>query len=173
MNKSVIQIEGFDELNSKIKQLSNTRDKKTNVLGILRNAAKSTVKAARNFAPVSKKPHKARGKVIQPGTLKKSIGTITGRKGSAKINPTIYVGPRAKGRYDGYYGAWVHEGVNLYRSGFKRKRKRGANNKAALRRTEGNPFMDKAFKVTQGKVTAELEKNTARYIQRRINKLSN
>lgn len=172
MNKAIIEIEGFQELQNKIKKLGNDKDKKREILSILRNEAKSTVNAAKTFAPVSKKPHVARGKVIQPGNLQKSIGAITGRKGRARINPTIYVGPRAKGKWDGWYGHFVHEGVNIYRSGFKRKRKKGANDGAALSRTKGNPFMLKAYNLTGGKVAKDMEAKTARFIQRRIDRLS-
>jgi hypothetical protein len=172
MSKAIVEIKGFDELQAKIKKLANPKDKKREVLAILRNVAKSTVRAARGYAPVSKKSHVARGKTIQPGTLKKSIGNITGRKGSAKINPTIYVGPRAKGRYNGWYGHFVETGVNVYRKGFKRIHKRGANDNAAVRRTKGAYYMKRAYQATGGRVTKEAEKTTARFIQRRINKLS-
>jgi hypothetical protein len=40
------------------------------------------------------KPHKVRGKLIQPGNLK-AIGAITGKQ----ENPTVYAGPRAKGNF--------------------------------------------------------------------------
>lgn len=173
MSKSIVEITGFRELQKKIIKLSNPKDKRREILTILRNVAKSTVTAARNYAPVSKKSHVARGKVIESGTLKKSIGTITGRKGRAKENPTVYVGPRAKGKFDGWYGHFVEAGVNVYNTGFKRKRKRGANNKAAVRRTKGQFFMKRAYNLTSGKVTKEAEQKTAKFIQRRINKLSN
>lgn len=171
-SKSIVEIEGYEELQQKIKKLENPKDKRREVLSILRNVSRSTVKAARNFAPISKKSHVARGKVIQPGNLKKSIGTITGRKGSAKDNPTVYVGPRAKGNHDGWYGHFVEEGVNVYNKGFKRKRKKGANDKAAVRRTKGQYYMKKAYAATQGQVSSQLEKQTARFIQRRIDRLS-
>lgn len=172
MTKAIVEIEGFKELQAKIISLSNPRDKKREVLGILRNVAKSTVNAAKSNAPISKKSHVARGKRIASGTLKKSIGTITGRKGNAKENPTIYVGPRAKGSFDGWYGHFVEEGVNVYRSGFKRKRKKGANDKAAVRRTKGQYYMKRAYQQTGGRVSQEMEQKTAQFIQRRIDKLS-
>lgn len=173
MNKALVEITGFTELQNKIKQLSNPKDKKRELLVILRNSAKGTVNAARGYAPVSKKAHTARGKRIQPGNLKRSIGVITGRKGAAKENPTIYVGPRAKGSFDGWYGHFVEEGVNVYRVGFKRKHKRGANDKAAVRRTKGQYYMKRAYQSTGGRVTQEMEQKTAKFIQKRIDKLSN
>jgi len=171
-NKAIVEVTGFKELQQKIKQLSNPKDKKREVLRILRQAAKPTLRAARNYAPVSKKSHVARGKRIPSGTLKKSIGNITGKRGLAKENPTIYVGPRTRGRYDGWYGHFVEAGVNVYRKGFKRKHTRGANAKAAVRRTKGQYFMKRAYITTGGRVIKEAEKTTARFIQRRIDKLS-
>ena len=105
-----IDVQGFDELKEKIKKLADPRDKKREVLGILRQVAGATVARARQLAPVSKKPHVARKVLINPGNLKKSIGTITGRKGNAAINPTIYAGPRVKGNNKGWYGAMVEAG---------------------------------------------------------------
>jgi HK97 gp10 family phage protein len=168
MSKLVVEIEGFEQLQAKIKDLANDKDKRREVLGLLRQVAKPTLQAARNNVPISKKKHSARGKVINPGNLKKSLGTITGRGD----NPTIYVGPRAKGNNDGWYGHFVEYGVNKYSKGFKRKRKKGANNAAALGRTTGNPFMRKAYDSTQGGVTSDAESKVAAYIQRRIDKLS-
>jgi HK97 gp10 family phage protein len=169
---NLVEISGFRELEAKIKLLSNDKDKKREVIGILRQVANSTVKAAKQTAPVSKKEHKARGRKIQPGNLKKSIGTIVGRKGQAKDNPTVYVGPRAKGKQDGWYGHFVEYGVNVYNKGFKRKRKAGANNAAAIRRTKANPFMKNAYNQTKGGVTQDAEAKVARFIQKRIDKLS-
>lgn len=173
MSRSIIEIEGFAALQEKIKQLSNPKDKKREVLMILKQVASSTIRAAKNEAPISKKPHKARGKVIQPGTLKKSIGNIVGKKGSAIENPTVYVGPRAKGSNDGFYGHFVALGHNVYSKGFKRKRKKGANNSSGVSSTtKANNFMQRAYQQTGGKVTQESEVKVARFIQRRIDKLS-
>jgi HK97 gp10 family phage protein len=172
MAKPFVEITGFPELEMKIKALGNDKDKKREVIGLLKQVANSTVKAARQSAPISKKKHVARGRIIQPGNLKKSIGTIVGRKGNAKDNPTVYVGPRAKGKQDGWYGHFVEYGFNVYNKGYKRKRKAGANNGAAIRRTRANPFMKNAYEQTKGAVTQESEAKVARYIQKRIDKLS-
>jgi HK97 gp10 family phage protein len=170
--KSIVEVTGFPELERKIKALSNDKDKKREVIGILKQVANSTVKAAKQTAPISKKKHTARDRVIQPGNLKKSIGTIVGRKGRAKDNPTVYVGPRAKGKHDGWYGHFVEYGINVYNKGFRRKRKAGANDGAAIRKTKANPFMKNAYNQTKGAVTQDAENKVARYIQRRIEKLS-
>lgn len=174
MSKDLVEITGFNVLRNKIKQLETDKAKRREIIPILRKVAQATVKAARNAAPVSKQPHRGRTRVIQPGNLKKSIGTITGKKGKSSTNAVVYVGPRTKGKFDGYYGAWVHDGVNLYRGGFKRNRRgnRAANQRAAKRKTEGNPYMTKAYNQTRGKVTAEAEQKVAAYIQKRIDRLS-
>lgn len=169
MSSIKVDVEGFDKLVRQIRFLANDKDKRREVLLLLRQVANPTLKAARLFAPVSRKKHKARGKLIEPGTLKKSLGTITGKS----ENPTILVGPRAKGAYDGWYGHFVHDGVNLYNKGFKRNRRgRGTNNSAAKSRTTGNPFLTKAYNATNATVTADAEKRMIAFIQRRVEKLS-
>ena len=168
MSSVAVNVEGFDKLVAQIRKLANDKDKRREMLILLRQIANPTLKAAKVFAPVSIRKHKARGKLIAPGNLKKSLGTITGKS----ENPTILVGPRAKGSFDGWYGHFVHEGVNVYNKGYKRKRVRGANSKAAISRTAGNPFLTKAYNATNGTVTADAEKRFVAYIQRRVEKLS-
>lgn len=168
MNNSMTEITGFPELLAKIKQLGDDKSKKKEVLMLLRQVAKPTLDAARTFVPVSSKKHKARGKLIEPGNLKKSLGIITGKN----EDPTVYVGPRAKGSFNGWYGHFVEKGVNTYKKGFKRKRKAGANNHAAIGRRSGTPFMANAFTATGGQVTADAQSKVAAYIQKRIDKLS-
>lgn len=155
MAKPLFKIEGFAELHKKIKQLPD-KVKKREVLKILGQVANPTVKAARTQAPVSKKPHVQAGKrtykVIQPGNLKKSIGKIRGKRGSAKVNAVLYVGPRSKGRkHDGWYGAMVHGGT---------------------KKQTANPFMDRAYNQTKGQVTADAEKKIAKYIDKQVKRLS-
>src|SRR5690606_42094276 len=99
---------------------------------------------------------------------KKSLGTINRKN---KENPTIIVGPRVKGSNKGWYGHFVHEGINVYRKGFKRNHVKGANNNAALRRTKSNPFLTRAYEQTEGKVTGDAEVKFVKFVQRRLNKL--
>lgn len=158
MSRLSVHIEGMDRLQAKIKQLPE-KVKKRETLRLLRIVAKPTVAAARAQAPVGKRPHKRysrrTGAVLgeyQPGNLRKSIGNITGKRGSAKINAVLYVGPRSKGRkYDGYYGAMVHYGTVDQRA---------------------NPFMRRAFVQTQGGVTKEAGARMTRLIQKNIDRLS-
>lgn len=162
MSKQLVEITGFKELQHKIQLLGNDRVKRREVLKLLRQSSKATVKAARAIAPISKKAHVISGKkahvisgkrsrkVIQPGQLKKSIGNITGK---SKTKAVIYVGPRTKGKvHDGFYGAFVHGGTTTQKA---------------------NPFMDKAYKQTKGAVTAQTERSVTKYIQKKIDRLSN
>jgi len=182
MSKTIVEIEGFAELRDKLQKLGNDKAMLAEMRGVLRKVAQSTVKAARQQAPVAKRPHwiggKRSKKKLAPGNLKKSIGVITGKKGSAKSNPVVYVGPRVKGSFMGFYGAMVHDGHNVYREGFKRKhssssRAKAHNASGAKTRTRANPFMERAYSQTKGQVTPEAEKSVAAYIQKRIDKLSN
>lgn len=163
-----VRVEGFEELKRKIVLLANDKDKRREVLLILRQVARPTLATAKTLVPVSKKSHVARGVKIDPGNLKKSLGIIT----SKSENPTVLVGARAKGANKGWYAHFVHEGVNIYNKGFKRKHSRGANNHAAKSRTAGNPFLTNAYTATRTSVTTDAEKRMAAFIQRRIDKLS-
>jgi|SRR5690554_3279770 len=163
-----VDVEGFEELIAELKKISNDKSKRSEALIILRQIAKPTLEAARREVPVSKKAHYARSEKIAPGNLKKSLGNITGKN---KENPTIYVGPRAKRGHKGWYGHFVHDGANVYRKGFKRKRVKGANSGAAISRRPGNPYLTRAYSQTQGKVTADAEAKFVKFVQRRLKKL--
>jgi HK97 gp10 family phage protein len=156
VSKPLAEIEGFAELLRKIKTLKDDKVKRREVLKILRQVATPTVKAAKSEAPVSKEAHYQGGKRtkkrIEPKNLQRSIGKILGKRGRAKINPVLYVGPRSKGRkYDGWYGGFVHGGT------VKQK---------------ANPFMERAYKTTKAGVTRDAEAKVARYIQKQIDRLS-
>jgi HK97 gp10 family phage protein len=179
MSKLNVDVEGFDKLTEQIRKLGNDKDKRREVLAILRKSAQPTQRAARQLAPRSKQPHVISGKTrakrtIKPGNLSRSISLINGRKGEARENPTVYVGPKAGGTNDGFYGGWVHDGHNIYRSGFKRNRKGNAafNATGARKRVQGQPFMAKAEQQTRGKVTNEIQKSMAAFLQKRIDRLS-
>ena len=168
MSDLKINVVGFDDLKNKIIDLAKDKDKKAEILLILRQVAQPTLRVAQGLVPVSKKAHKARGKLIQPGNLQKSLGLIVAKS----ENPTIALGARTKGNNDGWYAHFVHEGVNTYNKGYKRKHTAGANNHAAVSHTTGNPFLKRALEATQGTVTADAEKRVSLFIQRRIDKLS-
>lgn len=160
MSKSITEVQGFEVLNKQIQRLGKDSLKRREILKILRQGAKATVRAAKNEAPVSKAIHTVSGKNrvyqrISPGNLKKSIGAVTGR---SKTVPTIYVKARKTKAFNGYYGPIVIRGVKKGKFGSKFK---------------GNPFIDRAYNQTRGQVTAVTEKSVARYVQKQIDKLSN
>jgi len=182
MSNLGITVSGFPELKEKIRELANDKDKKKEVLLILRQVARPVLVAARNAVPVSSKSHIARGKKIESGNLKKSLGLIT----SKSSNPMMLVGPRAKRGFDGWYGNMVHDGHAIYRNDDNKKKKLKSGRKKsvlaritnkrkgnAVGRVQGIPFMDIAYEQTKNAVTADAQDKMAKFIQRRINKLSN
>lgn len=154
MNKSLVEIKGFDQLSNQIKKLPE-KVKRKEVVKILGQVANPTVKAAKQLVPVSKKAHVQKrkgqkfGTVITPGTGKRSIGKKTMWRAK---NPTVYVSPKSTRRADGWYlRQFVMPGTKYQKS---------------------NPFMDKAYTKTQGRVTKDAERRVEKYIQKQINKLS-
>ena len=167
MSKSIVEIKGFDELVRKIKTLPD-KAKKREVLKILRKSAQTTVKVARQEAPKSDRPHVLKGgKKILPGNLRRSIGAKVARRAK---NPMIVVRPRSTGKNDGFYGRlFVIPGHNTRRGGFRksrrRSRKRGSIGKKSV---PSNPFMNRAYTKTEGKVSKEALASTEKYIQKLI-----
>lgn len=177
--RPLMEVEGFRELQEKLKALASDRQKFTEIIKVLRKAAQGTVRVARQNVPVSRKAHVVSGKrtkkTLPPGTLKKALGVISGRRNSG--NPVVYVGPRAKGNWDGFYGAFVEYGHNIYRTGFRRKRSassraRRFNATGATGRTKPNVYMKRTYSQTKAQVTAETVNSVTKYIQKRIDALS-
>lgn len=186
MSRPLIEITGFAELQEKLRELSDDRKKKAEMVKLLRKVAQGTVKAARRRVQVSNKPHMVSGsrtkKTIQPGALKKSIGVITGKRSNK--NPRVYVGPRAKGNFDGWYGNFVEAGHDIYnnptafrargvakqRNKLSRIRGRGAN--ATSGRVSGQHYMRDTYQETKGQVTEETAQQVTVYIQKQIDRLS-
>lgn len=148
MSKSIFEIRGIDELRAKIKALPD-KVKKKEIIKILRQSAKSTVAQGRLEAPKSKKPHSLKGgKLIMPGNLMKSIKVKVMTKAR---QPMIVVGPRSRGKYDGFYGRqFVIPGHG---------------------KTPPNPFMERAKNKTEGRVSADAVAKTEKYIQKQIDRL--
>ena len=82
------------------------------------------------------------------------------------------VGPRSSGKYDGWYvRQFVIPGHNIYKTGFKRKHKAGANEAGVKSKVAPNYFMDKTLQITQGRVSASAIPSMEKFIQKQINKL--
>ena len=110
-----IDIQGLKELNKLINDLPKSINKYSVWKGIWKKIGKPALNSASAGAPTAKKdiPYPPdRSKMIQRGTLKKSIGFFTTR--SSKKYLGMYLGPRVKGKFQrnkgGYYGAWVEDG---------------------------------------------------------------
>lgn len=179
MNRPLVHITGFREFQQQLSRLATDRQRKNETLKLLRRVAQGTIKVARQKVPKSKKPHLISGtrtrRLIQPRNLEKSIGSITGRKGRARENAVLYVGPRAKGSNDGFYGNWVELGHNIYRKGVKRRRGlqyKSHNNALSSGKTQGAYFMKDTYNETKGQVTEASAASVAAYIQKSINRLS-
>jgi hypothetical protein len=198
MNRFDVNVAGFQELKVKLLQLSNDKDKKKEILLLLRQVARPTLQASKVFVPVQRSFSNAKSRrTVIGGSLKQSLGLITGVKGNSKVNPTIYVGPRVfKGKKaeqsgrntygDGWYGHMVDQGHKIYNntslkgSITKKGRKRRVNERVTRKRTglskgfvPGQNFMRKAASATMNSANADAEKKLTKFIQRRINKLSN
>lgn len=165
VSKNLYQVDGFKDLERKIKTLKTDGEKRKPIISILKKVSTPTLKAAISFAPVGTIPHKRyqskTGKVLasyKPGNLKRSLGKILAKRN--KPNVRVDIGARVSKfklrEDDGYY---AHMIVN---KGFKGiSRKSGTNN-----------FLARAFATTKGQVTADAEKQVARHMQKIINRLS-
>ena len=162
----VTKIEGFEELNRKLKKLDDNV-KRSEVLKLQRRLAKPIADAYSSKLPVSSRSHtrytKGGGKTTyNPGNLARSVRIKTVSKRAAKSNPAIQILPDKKGQNDGYYRFMV------VKKGFKgsgRGSRKGANVVVTQARNA-------ALAQTQGQTTREAEQKTAAYIQKQINRLS-
>tara|TARA_B100000809_G_C15064552_1_gene503694 strand:+ start:903 stop:1367 length:465 start_codon:yes stop_codon:yes gene_type:complete len=154
VSKALVEIKGFNELQTKLKILGDDKTKTREVRKILGQVANTTVKVAKRLAPKSKKAHSISGKtratkVYQPGNLKKSIGK---KMLTRSRIPMLVIRAKSGKKADGWYGRqMVIRGTKFQ---------------------DSNPFMDEAIKETNRKVTADGEQRIAKYIQKQINKLS-
>lgn len=159
--KKPIEIEGFKELNQKLKKLPD-KVKRTEVLKIFRRLARPVIRAYASKLPVGKKDKERFGKIYPKGTLAKSVKaeTVPARKSGG--NPSIAVRPGKKGIYDSWYKFMV------VRKGFKGSgpgSRKGQN-------TVVEEARDKAASAVLPSARAKAEKQTAKYIQKRINQFS-
>lgn len=176
MSKSLVEIQGFKELQQQLMRFSDGVKRKE-LLKILGQVANPTLAAAKITVPVGTKKHtryvgvkkgirRKRGSVssddkitYQPGNLKKSLKKIVAKR--SKVNPRLDVGAkvsRRKGKKpDGYY---AHMIVN---KGFKGVGGRVSGNR---------DFLNEAYQKTKGLVTRDAENRVARYLNKQIKRLS-
>lgn len=98
--KELFELEGWDRFLKAVQSLPD-KQKRSELLKVLRRVAKPTVQAAKAAAP------------RQDGKLQKSIGVITSR---SKTYPSVYAGPRVKGQNAGYHGHLVEFGTGPRRT---------------------------------------------------------
>lgn len=155
------EIEGFKELNAKLKRLPD-KVKRTEVLKIQRRIAKPLEKAYAEALPVGKVDKKRFGTVYPKGTLSKSVKTATVPASKVGGNPSVVIRPGKKGKHDAFYKFMV------VRKGFKgsgRGSRKGANTVVEAAR-------DKALANVGARAQKEAVDKTAAYIQKQIEKLS-
>lgn len=162
MAEQLYEIVGFEELQAKIKKLSNDKDKRKPILAILRKSAASTIKVSRQLAPKD------------TGAGAKSIRFKAMRRAR---NPMGVVRPGADRWF--YMRQFVIPGHNVYVKGYKRKSHRAgsgeklfaARNKNVIGRVEEDRFMINAANITKTRVFGTAIPQMEKFIQKQINKL--
>jgi hypothetical protein len=162
----IFKVEGFEELNKKLKRLPDAV-KRTEILKIQRRLAVPAITAYRAALPTGRRSHTRYTRdgsktTYTPGNLARSVGALTVGKRASKGNPSIAVRPEKRGKSDGYYRFMV------VKEGFKgvgRGSRIGAN-------TVVPDARDRALATISASTTREAEIRTAAYVQKQIDKLS-
>ena len=155
-NRVTVDVEGFPQLVAQIKKLPN-QVKGREVEKIMRRVARPALVAARQEAPEG-----------ETKVLKKAI-TITRIRYRDYDRAGVKVAPS---RRKAWYAHFVEYGHNIYRAGFKRKHRKGANASGVKSRTKANPFMDRARKATVPGAVEDAKRRLAKYVQSAIDRLS-
>ncbi len=163
MANDLTKIEGFAELNAKLKQLPD-KVKRKEVLKIQKQVAKPIIAAYSKALPIGTRDKKKNGTTYPKGSLSKSVKAVAVPAGKVGGNPSIVIRPGKKGKHDGFYKFMVVRKGQVLGS-----TKRGS-------RVGPNTVVDKARDQALSSVGATAEKavadKTAIYIQKQINKLS-
>lgn len=144
------------EITAAIKALGDDRDKKAEMLKILKRQAKQVIPVMRSHQPVADKVvkyHRKDNVFYNPGNLQESNRIFTGRN---KGYPTVFVGPQAKKpEGSGYYGFFVLHGTSGRRAIIKGK----------------NDFLTKTMRQIGPSVGSNILDNTEKYIKMRASQL--
>lgn len=168
-NNTLFEIDGFDELNVKLKKLPD-RVKRLEILKIQRRAMRPAVEAYRRELPqsdsgstryVKKGKSKTQGISHVAGNLKKSVRVKTVPAKYTDGNPHLQVLPDKTGKYDGYYKFMV---VKKGFTGSGRGSRIGHNTVVPVAR-------DKAYEATKGRILDDAAEKIKKYIQKRIDTL--
>lgn len=148
---NVTEVEGFDQLNFRLKKLDD-RVKRSEVIKLQRRLAKPIEKAYAEELPK------------RSGTLSKSVGIKAVPRSKTGGNPAIVIRPGKKGKNDGYYQFMVVE-----------KGSRPGSTKPGSRKGL-NTVVESARNRALGRVGAKAQKEavekTAQYVQKQIDRLS-
>jgi hypothetical protein len=160
---SVLEVEGFEELNKQLKKLDDKVTRRE-VLKIQRQIAKPITEAYNRSMPVGTRTHAKNGKVYTPGNLRDSVAPETVPASKVGGNPSVVVRPSTKGKKDGYYRFMVVKKDTEVGSG-KRGSRKGKN-------TVVEEARNKALAIKGASAQNQAEDKTAKYVQKQINKLS-
>lgn len=147
----VESIEGFTQLNAKLKRLDDKVTRRE-VLKIFRRLARPVVLKYRANLPK------------ESGTLAKSVQVRAVRSRFTGGNPVIAINPGKSGRNDGYYRFMVIP-KNTVLGSIKRGSRTGKNTVVPMAKS-------RTLSQVRNGVTRGAEKQTARFIQTQINRLS-
>ena len=141
-NNIKVELQGLGQLRKDIEKLADDKDKRKEILKILRRQAAPVLQAVKANTPVADKAQQ--GKYPhEPGNLRESIKIFTGR---SKTNPAVYIGPKVGrgAKNDGYYGWFLIEGTKTIAP---------------------NDFIGDAFKPFRESSRTQLSDKLARYIE--------
>lgn len=147
----VTQVTGFNELNRKLKTLTD-RVKRTEVLKIFRRLARPVVRQYRANLPKGK------------GVLQRGVGVKTVPASKVGGNPVVSVLPGRRGSADPFYRFMVVPKGTKTGSN-KRGSRRGRANVVPIAR-------DKTLQAMENGLVEYGGKETAAYVQKQIDKLS-
>lgn len=158
-----VQIEGIEKVQRVLKRLPD-KLKKRSIQKMFKVALKPFVSTARDQVPKD------------TGTLRKSIGLITGR---SKEFPSVHVGPRVKkrraiaklrasGTKVGHYGSGGWYGHFVEYGAPKRRRLRKGN----TGKTEKNPYMDRSIKQDRPKIERNVMNDLIGFVNKHAKRLA-
>jgi len=146
-----IELTNKAEITNLLNQLPKTYQSKT-ILKFMRYATAPLVDEIKRLAPVSKKPHVSKYGIINPGTMRDSVGFIV-MKRAKKV--TAVVGIRVKGAFggvkNGFYAQWVEFGT---------------------KRMKARPFFRPAYDAKKDEVQERFEKDAVKTFEKEIARLT-
>lgn len=144
VDKQLFELDGWDRFLKAVQSLPD-KQKRSELLKIMRRVARPTVNAAKAFVPKREKK------------LERSIGVITSR---SRTYPSVYAGPRVKGSHEGFHGHLVEFGTG------PRVRKDGSY----AGQMPAQPYMRPAYEQTKGQAVSLASNLVSRQMQKTIDK---